>query len=40
MQQDIERNYKQIKADVENIVFSEMERIKADDNLKHLVKEK
>jgi hypothetical protein len=40
MQQDIERNYRQIKADVENIVKSEMERIKNDDNLKHLIKEK
>ena len=39
MQQDIERNYKQIKADVENIVLSEMERIRNDDSLKHLVKE-
>lgn len=40
MQQDIEKNYRQIKADVENIVLSEMERIKSDDNLKHLIKEK
>jgi hypothetical protein len=39
MQQDIERNYRQIKADVENIVLSEMERIRNDDSLKHLVKE-
>ncbi len=39
MQQDIDQNYKQIKADVENIVLSEIERIKNDDNLKHLVKE-
>jgi hypothetical protein len=39
MQQDIERNYKHIKADVENIVLSEMERIRNDDSLKHLVKE-
>lgn len=39
MQQDIERNYKQIKVDVENIVLSEMERIRNDDSLKHLVKE-
>lgn len=39
MQQDIEVNYRKIKADVENIVISEMERIKNDENLKHLVKE-
>ena len=39
MQADIERNYKQIKADVENIVLSEMERIRNDDSLKHLIKE-
>ena len=39
MQQDIERNYRQIKADVENIVLSEMERIRNDDSLKHLIKE-
>lgn len=40
MHEDIERNYKQIKADVENIVKSEMTRIKNDENLQHLVKEK
>lgn len=40
MKQDIERNYRQIKADVENIVKSEMERIKNDESLKHLVKDK
>lgn len=40
MQQNIENNYKKIKADVENIVLSEMERIKNDENLQHLVKEK
>ncbi len=40
MHQDIEANYRQIKADVENIIQSEMERIKNDEGLKHLVKEK
>lgn len=39
MQQDIERNYKQVKEDVEKIVLSEMERIKADENLRHLIKD-
>lgn len=39
MYKDIDRNYKQIKADVEKIVLSEIERIKADKNLKHLVKD-
>ncbi|RRD59491.1 TraM recognition domain-containing protein, partial [Tannerella forsythia] len=40
MQQDIEQNYKQIKADMENIVKSEMDRIKEDENLRYLVKER
>ena len=37
MKQEIERNYKQIKSDILNIVVSEMERIKNDPNLQHLV---
>ena len=37
MKQEIESNYKQIKADILNIVVSEMERIKNDPNLQHLV---
>ncbi len=40
MQADIERNYKQIKGDVENIVKSEKHRIENDDNLKHLINDK
>ncbi|MFV0419292.1 MAG: conjugal transfer protein MobC [Dysgonomonas sp.] len=40
MQSDIEHNYRQIKADVESIVKSEMTRIKNDENLQHLIKEK
>nr|WP_233632777.1 conjugal transfer protein MobC [Parapedobacter sp. ISTM3] len=39
MKQQIENNYKQIKADILNIVVSEMERIKNDPNLQHLVQE-
>lgn len=38
MTETIDANYKQIKADVSEIVNVEIERIKADDNLKHLVK--
>ncbi len=37
MKQEIENNYKQIKSDILNIVVSEMERIKNDPNLQHLV---
>ena len=40
IQSEIEKNYKQIKADVENIVKSEKYRIENDENLKHLIKEK
>ena len=40
MQADIDRNYKQIKADVENIVKSEKHRIENDEDLKHLIKDK
>lgn len=39
MKQEIEGNYKQIKSDILNIVVSEMERIKNDPNLQHLVQE-
>ena len=37
MKQQIGDNYRQIKSDVVNIVESEMERIKNDHNLKHLL---
>ncbi len=37
MNQKIDANYRQIKVDVENIVLSEMERIKNDPSLEHLV---
>jgi len=39
MKQEIESNYKQIKMDVVSIVENEMERIKNDPNLQHLVKQ-
>lgn len=39
MKQEIESNYKQIKLDILNIVVSEMERIKNDPNLQHLVQQ-
>lgn len=38
MEQEINANYRQIKADVENIILSEMERIQNDPSLEHLVK--
>ena len=37
MQQQIERNYSRIKADVVQIIEDEMARIKADPNLRHLL---
>lgn len=37
MKQEIERNYRQIKQDVLQIVETEMERIKNDPDLQHLV---
>ena len=37
MKQEIESNYKEIKSDIVNIVESEMERIKNDPDLQHLV---
>ncbi|SMP07725.1 conjugal transfer protein MobC [Chryseobacterium profundimaris] len=39
MKQQIESNYRQIKSDILTIVQNEMERIKNDPNLKHLVQE-
>ena len=39
MKQEIESNYRQVKADIVHIVESEMERIKNDPNLQHLVQE-
>jgi hypothetical protein len=38
MEEEIEQNYIQIKQDVSQIVKDELERIKADENLKHLIK--
>ena len=40
MEQEIHANYNQVKQDVINIVSLEMERIKSDPGLAHLVKEK
>lgn len=37
MKQEIESNYKQIKSDILSVVISELERIKNDPNLQHLV---
>lgn len=37
MEQQIQQNYVQIKEDVKQIVLEELERIKKDDNLKHLI---
>ena len=39
MQQQIQRNYDKIKADVMEIVEEELQRIKADPQLKHLLGE-
>ncbi|PZU14360.1 MAG: hypothetical protein DI622_13425 [Chryseobacterium sp.] len=39
MKQEIERNYRQIKSDIMHIVTSELERIKSDPNLQHLVQQ-
>lgn len=39
MKQEIESNYKQIKSDIIHIVGKEMERIKNDPNLLHLVQQ-
>jgi len=37
MKRDIENNYRQIKSDILHIVENEMERIKNDPDLQHLV---
>ncbi len=37
MRREIASNYKRIKSDIMNIVVSEMERIKNDSNLQHLI---
>lgn len=39
MKQEIESNYRQIKSDVLSIVENEMERIKNDPNLQHLIQQ-
>lgn len=39
MQEEIERNYYQIKADVKQIIASEMARIENDPSLRHLIEE-
>jgi len=39
MKQEIESNYKRIKSDIVHIVESEMERIKNDPNLQHLIQQ-
>ena len=39
MQQDIARNYRQIKKDIQNLVCSEVKRIKNDENIRSLIKE-
>ena len=37
MKQQIESNYRQIKQDIVQIIETELERIKNDPNLQHLV---
>ncbi|WP_241277899.1 conjugal transfer protein MobC [Chryseobacterium mucoviscidosis] len=39
MKRDIDNNYRQIKLDIVHIIDSEMERIKNDPNLQHLIQE-
>ncbi len=39
MKQEIESNYKQIKMDIVQIIEMELERIKNDPDLQHLVQE-
>ena len=39
MKQEIESNYRQIKSDILHIVETELERIKNDPNLQHLVQQ-
>lgn len=40
MQRDIEDNYRQIKLDIVNIIHMELERIKSDPDLEHLITDK
>lgn len=37
MQEEIQANYNRVKQEVQQIVMDEMERIKNDPNLKHLI---
>jgi len=39
MKQEIESNYRRIKTDIVSIIENEMERIKNDPDLQHLVQE-
>lgn len=39
MKEDIESNYRQIKLDVVHVIESEIERIKNDPDLQHLIQE-
>ncbi len=39
MDAEIENNYRQIKLDAKMIVERELDRIKKDDSLKHLIKD-
>lgn len=38
MEEEIQKNYSQIKADIGQIVKEELKRISSDENLKHLIK--
>lgn len=40
MQEEIQANYNRVKQEVQQIVTDEMERIKNDPNLQHLIKQK
>jgi hypothetical protein len=39
MKEHIDHNYRQIKADIVNIIENEMQRIKNNPDLKHLIQE-
>lgn len=39
MKQEIEGNYRSVKSDIINIIDSEIERIKNDPSLQHLIKQ-
>ena len=39
MKQEIETNYKEIKQDIVQVIKTELERIKNDPDLQHLVRE-